>query len=231
VKKLIFAAIVCFAAAAAAISQTDGPTLFRDPSISKSEIVFSYGGDLWIVPRAGGDARRLTVGIGLETSPYFSPDGSMVAFTGEYDGNTDAYVVSSQGGVPRRLTYHPSVDVVSGWTPDGKSVLFSSTRESYAGFSRLYTMPINGGGLPSPVPLPMANRGSIRQARGSKPARNAANDDACLGADLEANLPQAGSPANDNPSIDNLPTCLEVTDEEVRLLGRYLGPQILALFG
>ena len=158
-KKLIFAAIVCFAAAAAILGQSDSPTLFRDPSISKGEIAFSYGGDLWIVPRSGGDARRLTVGVGLEASPYFSPDGSMVAFTGEYDGNTDVYVVASQGGIPRRLTYHPSVDVVSGWTPDGKSVLFSSTRESYAGFSRLYTMPVNGGGLPTPVPLPMANRG------------------------------------------------------------------------
>jgi hypothetical protein len=77
----------------------------------------------------------------------------------------------------------------------------------------------------------MANRSSILRARGSKPARNAANDDACLSAVPETNLPQAGSPANDNPSIDDLPTCLAVTDEEVRLLHRYLGRQILALFG
>lgn len=75
----------------------------------------------------------------------------------------------------------------------------------------------------------MANRGSKRLARSVRPARNAANDDSMsLG---EADLPQSGSPANDNPSIDDLPACLEVTDDEVRLLHRYLGRQILALFG
>jgi hypothetical protein len=77
----------------------------------------------------------------------------------------------------------------------------------------------------------MTNHGSIRRARRSKPARNAANDDASLGAVPETNLPQAGSPANDNPSIDDLPACLEVTDEEVRLLHRFVGRQIFSLFG
>jgi tricorn protease len=133
--------------------------LFRQPTISKTEIVFSYAGDLWSVARGGGDARRLTTGIGIETNPYFSPDGNWIAFTGEYDGNTDAYVVPSKGGVPRRLTYHPAADEVSGWTPDGKSVLFASTRDSSAGFSRLYTFAVDGAGLPAEVPLPMADRG------------------------------------------------------------------------
>src|SRR5947209_156397 len=82
-------------------------TLFRQPAISKTDIVFSYAGDLWIVSRSGGDARRLTTGIGVETNPYFSPDGNWVAFTGDYDGNTDVYVIPSTGGVPKRLTYHP----------------------------------------------------------------------------------------------------------------------------
>lgn len=77
----------------------------------------------------------------------------------------------------------------------------------------------------------MANRSSTRGARRVRPARSAANDDISPGADRQANLPQAGSPANDNPSIDDLPACLEITDEEVRLLHRYLGRQILALFG
>ncbi len=77
----------------------------------------------------------------------------------------------------------------------------------------------------------MANRGSRRQARSASPARNAANDDAYPTTPVEVDLPQSGSPANDNPSINDLPACLEVTDDEVRLLHRYLGRQILALFG
>ncbi len=139
----------------------DKPTLYRQPAISRSEIVFSYAGDLWIVARAGGDARRLTTGIGIETNPYFSPDGTMIAFTGDYDGNVDVYVVAAAGGVPKRLTYHPSLDEVSGWTPDGRSVLFTSTRNSSSNFSRLYTFNVEGTGLPVEIPLPMVDRGTL----------------------------------------------------------------------
>ena len=77
----------------------------------------------------------------------------------------------------------------------------------------------------------MANRASRRQVKSVRPAGTAANDDAYPIAPSEAGLPQSGSPANDNPSIDDLPSCLEVSDDEVRLLHRYLGRQILALFG
>ena len=136
-------------------------TLFREPAISKTSIVFSYAGDLWIVPRTGGEARRLTTGIGVETDPAFSPDGNWIAFTGDYDGNTDVYVVPTTGGVPKRLTYHPSADQVSGWTPDGKSILFSSSRNSGSNYSRLFTIPVEGGGLPTEIPLPMALHGAL----------------------------------------------------------------------
>jgi tricorn protease len=160
VKKIFLVVPVLLAAVAASFAQPgDAPTLFRQPTISKTEIVFSYAGDLWSVGRGGGDARRLTTGVGIETNPYFSPDGSWIAFTGEYDGNVDAYVIPATGGVPKRLTYHPGLDEVSGWTPDGRSVLFSSTRDSSGGFSRLYTFAVEGGGLPAEVPLPMADRG------------------------------------------------------------------------
>jgi tricorn protease len=71
----------------AAFAQTNPPLLLRFPTVSKTQIVFNYGGDLWIVSRDGGDARRLTSDTGEETDPAFSPDGSMIAFTGEYDGN------------------------------------------------------------------------------------------------------------------------------------------------
>ena len=141
--------------------RAQAPTLFREPAVSDSQIAFAYGGDLWIVPRSGGDARRLTAGVGIESDPNFSPDGRWIAFTGQYDGNTDVFVVPSAGGVPRRLTYHPAPDQASGWTPDGRSVLFSSTRNSYANFARLFTVGLEPGGLPVEIKLPMAIRGSI----------------------------------------------------------------------
>src|SRR3979411_2390513 len=76
-----------------AISQRDPPLLLRFPTVSKTQIVFNYAGDLWIVSRDGGDATRLTSGIGTESVPAFSPDGTLIAFTGEYDGNQDGSVV------------------------------------------------------------------------------------------------------------------------------------------
>jgi len=145
--------------AGAVPAQTDRPRLLQKPSVSRTQVVFSYAGDLWIAPREGGEARRLTTGPGIETDPAFSPDGSQIAFTGEYDGNLDVYLVPAQGGVPRRLTWHPGADHVVGWTPDGKRILFRSARHSYSRFSRLFTIPAEGG-FPEEVPLPMAEQGS-----------------------------------------------------------------------
>jgi tricorn protease len=128
--------------------------------------VFQFAGSLWTVSREGGDARRLTTG-GHERHPIFSPDGSLVAFTGEYDGNPDVYLVSASGGVPRRLTYHPGADSALGWTPDGRQVLFQSYRASFAsGAPRLFTIPIDGA-FPTEVPLPRAAEGSF-SADGSR---------------------------------------------------------------
>jgi tricorn protease len=133
--------------------------LLRKPTISKTQIAFSYGGDLWIVDRNGGEARRLTSDIGIEIDPIFSPDGSMIAFTGEYDGNEDVYVIPAAGGTPKRLTSHPGSDQAVGWTRDGKRIMFRSPRGSYAGFTQLYTVGLDGG-LPDVLPLPMAVEGS-----------------------------------------------------------------------
>ena len=144
-------------AAAAASPQ---PLLLRYPTMSKTEIAFEYGGELWEVPRAGGAAHVLASGMDMLTMPFFSPDGSMIAFTGTYDGNTDVYVVSATGGVPKRLTYYPGPDVAVGWTPDGRSVLFRSHRYSYSDPDQLYTVPISGG-FPQELPLPMAEEGSF----------------------------------------------------------------------
>jgi tricorn protease len=137
------------------------PLLLQKPTLSKTHIAFAYAGDLWLVPRQGGEARLLTSGSGTKSDPVFSPDGSMIAFTGDYDGNVDVYVMPSNGGVPRRLTHHPAVDEVIGWTPDGKQVLFRSTRNSYSNrFNRLFTVSLEGG-LPHELPLPMAEFGSF----------------------------------------------------------------------
>ncbi len=137
---LVSAAQVAWCAAS-----NDKPLLLRSPTISRTQIVFAFANDLWSVGRDGGDAVRLTTGVGVETDPIFSPDGSMIAFTGEYDGNVDVFVIPAMGGTPKRLTWHPAADRAVGWTPDGKQVLFSSGRTSYSNFSRLFTVPADGG--------------------------------------------------------------------------------------
>lgn len=140
-------------------AQSQDHLLLRNPAISRTQIAFEYANDLWIVGREGGEARRLTNGIGRESGPHFSPDGALVAFTGEYDGNIDVYVVPAAGGVPRRITYHPGPDIAIGWTPDGKRILFNSRRDSFADSGQLYTVPLNGA-LPEVLPLPTAEDGS-----------------------------------------------------------------------
>jgi tricorn protease len=133
--------------------------LFQKPTLSATQIAFVYAGDLWIVNRSGGEAQRLTSGAGIETRPYFSPDGKEIAFTGEYDGNVDVYTVPATGGIPHRLTWHPAPDETLGWTPDGQSILFRSNRNSYSRFSQLFTV-ARSGGFPSELPLPMGAEGS-----------------------------------------------------------------------
>src|SRR5690348_11300609 len=115
--------------------------LLRHPALSQTQIVFEYAGELWSVPRSGGQAHVLASGVGLLTDPIFSPDGSRVAFSGTYDKNTDVYVVPATGGQPRRLTYHPDPDIAVGWTPDGRNVLFRSQRYSYSDPNQLFTVP------------------------------------------------------------------------------------------
>lgn len=140
-------------------SSNDKPLLLRHPTINRTHIVFSFANDLWSVGREGGDAVRLTTGAGVESDPVFSPDGSQIAFTGEYDGNIDVFVMPASGGTPKRLTYHPAPDRVVGWTPDGKNIIFSSGRTSYSNFSRLFTVPVEGG-FETQLPFDRAVEGS-----------------------------------------------------------------------
>jgi tricorn protease len=140
------------------------PMPLQTPALSRTHIAFVYASDIWIVERAGGQARRLTNNPALERLPVFSPDGQSVAFArnNPVGGplSWDIYVVSISGGEARRLTFHPDADIPVGWTRDGKSVLFTSFREriAYLGY-RLYTIPKDGG-FPSALPVPSAIEGS-----------------------------------------------------------------------
>jgi len=135
--------------------------LLRQPDIQGDRIVFVYAGDLWTVGRAGGVAARLTTHEGIERFPKFSPDGRIIAFTGEYDGNTDAYTVSVEGGEPARLTWHPDADQVAEWFPDGRSILLRSQRASpIRRIDRFFQVPA-AGGFESLLPLPTAGYASL----------------------------------------------------------------------
>jgi len=130
--------------------------LLTDPAISSDHIAFAYANDLWVANLDGSNVRRLTSHPGVESGPRFSPDGSMIAFTGRYEGNTDVYVVPTAGGVPKRLTWHPLPDIVLGFTPDGQSILYSSPREVYTRrFTQLFTVPLTGG-EPTKLSIPNA---------------------------------------------------------------------------
>jgi tricorn protease len=155
---LALAALVASFAPAAALEEC---RLMRMPDIQGDRIVFVYAGDLWTVARAGGTAERLTSHEGQEIWPKFSPDGRTIAFTGEYDGNTDAYTMPADGGEPRRLTWHPAVDQVAEWYPDGKSILIRSPRNSAPQrFDRFFKVPA-GGGFEQPLALPTAGYASF----------------------------------------------------------------------
>jgi tricorn protease len=143
--------IVAFAHAEAS---RDDTRLLSQPAISHDHIAFVYADDLWICDLDGQNVRRLTSDQGVESNPVFSPDGSILAFSGQYDGNTDVYTIPATGGSPTRLTTHPSPDVVRGFAPDGKAVLFSSPRHVFTNrYSQLFTVPV-GGGQPTQLPIP-----------------------------------------------------------------------------
>lgn len=156
----------CWALLVMSTIYSQGTMLLRQPSASKKHIVFAHGDDLWVVEREGGDARRLTAAIGSEMNPRISPNGSWVAFTGQYDGNTDVFIVPIIGGTPKRLSWHPGADMVQCWTPDSKSVIFTSAREGYPTANTKFFKVSVDGGMPEAVPIPFGNVGSISEDGG-----------------------------------------------------------------
>ncbi|HKN84884.1 MAG TPA: hypothetical protein VJW17_15675, partial [Pyrinomonadaceae bacterium] len=159
---LVFCFLVFLPKAEAQDGHGGQTRLLRTPTVSATQIAFAYANNIWVAPRAGGSARRVTSFQGQTANPHFSPDGRWIAFSGEYAGNFDVYIVSSEGGEPRRLTWHPGADLVEGWTPDGRSILFSSSRASWAptGAPRFWIVPAEGG-VEEPMPLPRAYQGKI----------------------------------------------------------------------
>jgi len=144
-----------------AAAQDSPPLLLRDPGLSATQICFSFAGDIWVVPRAGGDARRLTAAGDGASRCRFSPDGRRVAYTATRENNTDVWVVSVEGGAPTRLTWHPALDRNVGWTPDGK-VLFASNRDSeiYNGLPlRFYAQGVDEV-IAQPIALPETGDGA-----------------------------------------------------------------------
>src|SRR6185436_14765955 len=152
IRKLVSIAAL-LAAAAPASAQVDA-RMFRQPAVSADKIAFVYAGDIWLVPKNGGTANRLSSPLGEETFPRFSPDGTRLAYSAAYDGNTDVYVVPVAGGEPVRLTHHPMADRVVGWHPDSQRVLFASARESgRQRYNQFYLVNVTGG-LPEKLPVP-----------------------------------------------------------------------------
>jgi tricorn protease len=139
------------------LGQASGPKLFSRLTVNQTHIAFSYAGDIWIVERAGGEARRLTNHPGEENFPVFSADGSQLAFSRQVGGNWDVYLMPAAGVEARRLTYDPRPEFVIGWTPDGKSILFSSNPNLVQQLHLIQT----DGVQPRLLPLPKALLGSI----------------------------------------------------------------------
>jgi len=150
----------------AAISQAEEARLLRFPAIHSDQVVFTFAGDLYTVSSKGGVARRLTTHSGFEMFPKFSPDGKSIAFTAQYDGNTEIYKIPSMGGEPKRLTFTTTLgrdeisdrmgpnNITLGWTPDGKDILFRSRMVTFNDFiGQLYTVSANGG-MAKELPLP-----------------------------------------------------------------------------
>ena len=135
--------------------------MMQMPAVSKTQIAFIYASDIWLAPKAGGQAVRLSTPQGPESFPRFSPDGKQIAFSGNYDGNIDLYVMPVSGGEPRRITHHGAKERLLGWYPDGKSLLFASHMSSFSDRAAQLFRVSATGGLPEKLPLPYGEFGDI----------------------------------------------------------------------
>ena len=143
-----FTALLLFTISVLGFSLQAQTKLMQQPALSDTHIAFVYAEDLWVANRDGSNPKRLTIDEGIESSPIFSPDGSMIAFNAQYDGNSDVFIVSVNGGVPKRLTWHPYTDLVRDFSSDGKTILFASRRNSFTNrYFQLFTVSVQGGSI------------------------------------------------------------------------------------
>ena len=194
-------------------TKADEARLLRFPATNGTEIAFSYAGDIYIVPVGGGEAKRLTSHVGYEMFPRFSPDGKKIAFTGQYDGNTEVYLIPATGGEPQRLTYSPTLsrddlgdrmgpnNIVMTWKPDGSAVVYRNrTGASFQG--QLLTVSPEGGFCSwSPDGKRLAYNRVMREFRTWKYYKGGMADDVWI------YDPQAKTVVNitDNPAQDIFP--------------------------
>jgi tricorn protease len=146
--------------------------LLRFPATYQHQVVFTYAGDLYSTSDKGGIARRLTSHPGFEMFAKFSPDGRTIAFTAQYDGNTEVFTIPSEGGTPKRITYTATLtrddvgdrmgpnNIVMGWTPDGQYIIYRSRKQSFNDFKgQVFKVPVNGG-LSEQLPFSVAGSNS-----------------------------------------------------------------------
>jgi len=160
ITRVLFLLCLCVALTTTAIARVDvtDTRLLAQPATSATHVAFVYARDLWIAKHDGTDVRRLTTDDGLEANAAFSPDGRKIAFSAQYEGNTDVYVVPVEGGVPTRLTWHPGADIVQAFTTDGSAVLFTSGRAVFTNrYTQLFKVPVIGG-IEEPLPIPNVSR-------------------------------------------------------------------------
>jgi tricorn protease len=162
-KRFFLCGMVCQVLAFATVNAEEA-RLLRFPTTNGSEIVFTYAGDLYKAPVEGGEAKRLTSHVGYEMFPRFSPDGKMIAFTGQYDGNTEVYTIPAEGGEPLRLTYTATNsrddlgdrmgpnNIVMCWTADGDRIVYRNRIDG--GFIGKLCTVGREGGLSQVIPLP-----------------------------------------------------------------------------
>jgi len=157
---LIAGALMALGASAPALAlpNTSDTRMLTEPALSARHLAFIYAGDVWLANVDGGQPRRLTADPGEKSNPVFSPDGKLLAYSAQVDGNVDVYLLPVEGGVPKRLTWHPGADVAQGFTPDGKAVTFTSPRAAFNNrFRKLFTVPV-AGGVETELEVPNAAR-------------------------------------------------------------------------